>query len=366
MHRPWILLLAVALAACKDAPKNEVPKTLPVEKVSVRLQLLEEVVGLEDALRPWAAAQAVDVVTVVGEPAQTPSLREIELESLDALRRTEALRAFPAGFDVTEDTFWAAASAVRGAETVALPWRVDVIGLLYAAEATPSISTWQDLDAWIQAHGPLVLEKGHLVQTLVPLVWSVGGDFVDSLRTLQVATDPAREALSFLERLVTEESCRPAAELESAFAAGQAAVTVGGLARRARLAAQPVSMEPFPPVESGRGQPALWMRAKAWVLPAGGPDAKLAAELAWHLATDSTCVALLGPGHLPAYRRAAPVQDPALAHVQALLPSARTSPELDTWPAVAEALEAAAAAVVARRRSPGAALDEAAETVRSR
>lgn len=375
-------LIALAGLGCGQGESEPPPDTiLPVQKVQLRVELMDPLPEVASELVGWESRQGVEVHVVSRAAEDTaatpPSLREIDLWELGTLVEGREVGTLPLSPDEVREAFLGVeTTSGPRARLHAVPWRLDLLALAVPGpleaegDTLGHVSSWEGLVALSRRVGPFALDAedgGRQVGAFLALLGSAGGSVLDSTGAVRLETGPAVEALSFLAQLVQDGWRLPGDQLEAAFATGRAGIVPVDLDRLSRLrrggGEADLRLVPFPRAGDGRGEPYVLLRPRLLVLPRGGPHADLAADLALYLAKapardpDSP---ILGAGRFLAACRDAPApSNPLLAQAHALRELGRIQPVHPRMRAVERALQKAVVATLDRRRHPELALADA-------
>ncbi len=289
--------------------------------------------------------------------------------------------------DVRRDHVPAATEvAVVEGRTRAVPWWIDV-GVLYTR--TDLVEAPRTFDGVIRASERArtlglagYLFQGRQYEGLVcnayEAIWGHGGATASGSR-LALDTREARDALGFLASLV-ERGLAPAMVTSAAeeecrrmFQDGRAALLrswpyVWTEVNRADSKIRDrVSIGAVPTLSGEPGHGALggWFLAVAAHVPAW--KRKLATDLALHLASDASQIALARAyGRLPSRRAAwdalradSPVSDSVLDRLAAIVEHARPRPTTAWYPMISDVLQGELSAIISQVRSPAEGLSRA-------
>ncbi len=334
----------------EDSPSaEERASTTRSEVLSLRVALLSPALGLDEGLREWGEVHGAKVLAdVVEDPLGAGveyALVEVEASDLGDLVQSRRLRPL-SGLRTESEALAANETGLFEAQLYGMAWRGALHGVALPApiESGPDLQSWSALARLGQRlSGVALWQDDRGVEAWAFLALSVGSGmrFFDAQRgTLRLDGDEAVEALSFLARLHGRAPrIDSTEELDSHLLAGgvsSAPSNYGG------------TWMGWPRPQGGR--PVAWVEARLLCEPRQAPYAELAESLVrWLVSAEAA--ARLGEGATEPWvslRRDTLSEVDALA-LPALVGERRA---LELW-------SGAVTAVMDRRRSAEAALEEA-------
>ena len=211
--------------------------------ITVRATKLEWADALTRLTTAAAGGSGPDVAqlgtTWVGGIAALDALRQFSATDLEGLGGREAF--LPAS--------WTATHLAGQADTVAVPWFVDVRAIFYrtdvlksvGAEPATAFASWRSFEqtlAKIKATGRIAAlgqpgkNDWNVVHNIAPFVWQAGGNFLsDDGAKAVLATPAAVDGVNYYQQLVAEYGSRQVLlrntdDAETAFADGKTAVVI--------------------------------------------------------------------------------------------------------------------------------------------